>query len=117
MRLDTEKHSKAYLRDTLVKLQAMQKCDNKALQICVQEPLLLHFYTAPAVHEDEAKRNPNGAWLEGKYALPAAFYFRLIRRQPSMRMKRSGIRMEHGWRENMHSQLLFILDLYGASRP
>ena len=67
MRLDTEKHSRAYLRDTLVKLQAMQKCDNKALQICLQEPLLLHFYTAPAVHEDEAKRNPNGAWLEGIY--------------------------------------------------
>ena len=70
------RHSKAYLRDTLVKLQAMQKCDNKALQICLQEPLLLHFYTAPAVHEDEAKRNPNGAWLEGIFERTCGIFLR-----------------------------------------
>jgi len=41
-------------------------------------------YTATAVHEDEAKRNPNGAWRREAGS---------IRRQPTMRMKRSGIRM------------------------
>ena len=37
------KHLKVCKRDILAKLQAMQKCDNKALQINLQEPLLLHF--------------------------------------------------------------------------
>ena len=62
MKLDTAKHSRDYLRDTLAKLQAMQKCDNKALQVYLQEPLLLHFYTATAVHREAAKRIRDGAW-------------------------------------------------------
>lgn len=55
-----EKHSKDFLIDTLVKLQAMQNNKNNAPQVYLRGRSFLLFYTAPAVHEDEAKRNPNG---------------------------------------------------------
>ena len=56
------RHSKDYLRGTLVKLQAMQNSKNNAPQVYLQGRLFLLFYTAPAVHET-ARRAVNGAWL------------------------------------------------------
>ena len=60
-----EKHSKDYLRDTLVKLQAMQNSKNNAPQVYLQGRLFLLIYTAPAVHE-APRRGANGAWLVGR---------------------------------------------------
>jgi len=69
----------------------MQNGENNVGQACLHRRLFLAFYRAPARHEDEAKRNPNGM------AQKANGTYRLIGRQPDMRMKRSEIRM--AWRK------------------
>ena len=58
----------------MVKLQTMQKCDNKALQIYLQEPLLLHFYRAAARQREEANSGFELAGLVVLNAFPILFY-------------------------------------------
>ena len=40
------------MKDTLAKLQAMQKCDNNALQVYLYGRLLVHFYRATALQRE-----------------------------------------------------------------